>query len=589
MQHVFPRRATLAIVGRANVGKSTLFNRLVGRRMALVDDRPGVTRDRREADGDLFGLALRLVDTAGFEDDAIAELSGRMRAQSEQAAQKADIVLFVVDARAGLTPMDEEIARWLRTAGLAVILVANKAEGGAGAAGVLEAYRLGWGEALTISAEHGEGMDALFTVLTERLSAQRDLAEDSDIVDGEAESDVTESAAEVGKSLPTTPLSQDDSPLKLAVIGRPNAGKSTLINRIIGSERLIVGPEAGITRDSIRIDYRWRVEQGDLHTSHSQPRKGENIGKQGKTHRRRGGPKPRVNRVSDGNGGFTNPSEGDIALDSSSMDRATNSLDIDSSSPSNALDRPIAGDTGGGDSTAIATDVRYYPLQLIDTAGMRKRARITDRLEKLSVSDTLAAISSADVVILLLDAAEGLGVQDLRIANRALDAGCALIIALNKWDCVAREERAALYDDVRADIDLGLAQSGDVPLVTLSAVRGKGVERVLRTAFAQREIWSRQISTGRLNRWFATATAAHPPPMSKGQIIKLRYITQIDTRPPQFLIFGARTDLLPQSYIRYLSNGLRRDFGLTGVPIQISFRKSHNPYVSGSHAPRHAR
>lgn len=454
--------ATIAIVGRPNVGKSTLFNRLVGKRLALVDDQPGVTRDRREGDGKLLGLEFRIVDTAGFEDDDAATLPGRMRVQTEKAVREADAALFMIDARAGVTPLDEEIARWLRSEDTPVILLANKAEGKQGEAGVMEAYALGFGDPVPLSAEHGEGTVDLFDALRPIVDA------------------FDEAAAAQDQDADDTDEADDSAPLKLAIVGRPNAGKSTLINRIIGEDRLITGPEAGITRDSIRVEWQWQ--------------------------------------------------DGEAVRD----------------------------------------------IQLFDTAGMRKRAKVQDKLEKLSVADALHAVDFAEVVVLLLDATKGLEAQDLRIADKVLQEGRALIVALNKWDVA--EEASSLFNGVRAALDDGLSQVKGVPVLTVSGATGKGIDTLIRVAFEQRAIWTQRVSTSRLNRWFESAVDANPPPAPGGKRIKLRYVTQARTRPPTFVIFGSRTDALPDSYQRYLTNGLRRELGFQGVPIRLNFRNTRNPY-----------
>lgn len=457
-------RPTVAIIGRPNVGKSTLFNRLVGKKLALVDDRPGVTRDRREGDGKLLGLEFRIIDTAGFEEDSAASLPGRMRAQTEAAVACADVALFLVDARAGLTPVDEEIARWLRDSATPIIVIANKAEGREAASGVSEAWKLGLGEPLGMSAEHGDGIVDLFDALRPLIDR-----EDADDYDKDEDGDHDD-----GDDDPSAPL-------KLAIVGRPNAGKSTLINRILGEERLITGPEAGITRDSITIDWQWTPAEGAAR-----------------------------------------------------------------------------------------------PVRLIDTAGMRKHAKVQDKLEKLSVADALHSVAFAEVVVLLLDATLGLEAQDLRIADGVLEEGRALIIALNKWD--VSQDSSALYQGVRIALDEGLAQARGVPLLTVSGATGKGLDTLIAAAFDLREQWSRRVTTGELNRWFEGALEANPPPAPKGQRIKLRYITQARNRPPTFIAFGSRTDLLPESYRRFLVNGIRRELGLGAVPVRLTFRSSRNPF-----------
>ena len=441
---------TVAIVGRPNVGKSTLFNRLVGKRLALVDDRPGVTRDRREGEANLLGLEFRIFDTAGFEDEDPESLPGRMRVQTEAAVRDADAALFMVDAREGLTPLDEEIGRWLRAEATPVILVANKAEGRAAESGILEAYRLGLGDPIALSAEHGEGVADLFEALRPHIEAHQGEAEEEDDSEG--------------------------GPLKLAIVGRPNAGKATLVNKMLGEERMITGPEAGITRDSISLDW-------------------EHKGR---------------------------------------------------------------------------------AVRLVDTAGLRKRAKVEDKLEKLSVADTKRTIDYSEVVVLLLDATRGLEVQDLKIADQVLTEGRALVIALNKWDVA--EHASSLFNGVKGALAEGLSQLKDVPLLTVSAKTGKGIDTIIDVAFDLREAWSRRISTGELNRWFEGAIETNPPPSPKGQRIKLRYITQVKSRPPSFVVFGNRTDELPESYRRYLVNALRRDLKLGPVPMRLEFRGRSNPF-----------
>ena len=443
----------VAIVGRPNVGKSTLFNRLVGKRVALVDDRPGVTRDRREGDAELLGLKFRVVDTAGFEDEDPASLPGRMRRQTEAAVRDADVALFLIDAREGVTPLDEEIGRWLRVEDTPVVVAANKAEGRGGEAGRMEAFALGLGEPLAISAEHGEGVVDLFEALRPHVERDEEIEEeDPEDLSG---------------------------PLKLAIVGRPNAGKSTLVNRMLGEERMITGPEAGITRDSISLDWDW-------------------------------------------NG------------------RA---------------------------------------VRLVDTAGLRKRAKIDDKLERLSVADTLRTIDYAEVVVLLLDATRGLEVQDLKIASAVIEEGRALLIVLNKWDVA--ENASSLFNGVKGALDEGLAQLKGVPVLTVSAKTGKGIDTILEVAFELRETWSRRVPTGELNRWFEHAIDANPPPAPGGRRIKLRYVTQVTTRPPTFVIFGNRVDEIPESYRRYLVNALRRDLKLGPVPLRLNLRSSRNPFDKG--------
>ncbi|HEV8407305.1 MAG TPA: ribosome biogenesis GTPase Der [Sphingomicrobium sp.] len=441
---------TVAIVGRPNVGKSTLFNRLVGKRLALVDDRPGVTRDRREGEAKLLGLDFRVIDTAGFEDEDVQTLPGRMRIQTEAAVRDADAALFLVDARDGVTPLDEEIGRWLRAETTPVILVANKAEGSASKSGLLEAFRLGLGEPVAISAEHGEGIADLFDAIRPHVEHEHFETEDEE--------------------------AEHREPLKLAIVGRPNAGKSTLVNKMVGEERMITGPEAGITRDSISLDWEW-----------------------------------------DGR-----------------------------------------------------------PVQLVDTAGLRKRAKIEDKLERLSAADTKRALDYAEVVVLLLDATRGLESQDLRIASQVIEEGRALIIAVNKWDIAGNA--SALFNGIKGALGEGLAQLRDVPLLTVSAKTGKGIETILKVAFDLRDAWNRRVPTGELNRWFEQAVEANPPPAPRGKRIKLRYITQVKSRPPSFVVFGNRLDELPESYRRYLLNAMRRDLGLGPVPLRLDFRGRSNPF-----------
>jgi ribosome-associated GTPase EngA len=452
---------TVAIVGRPNVGKSTLFNRLVGKKLALVDDQPGVTRDRREGQANLLGVEFTIIDTAGYEDEDPQTLPGRMRMQTQAAVENADLALFVIDARAGVTPLDEEIARWLRAGDAPVVLMANKAEGKAGDDGVMEAFSLGLGDPVPFSAEHGQGMADLFQALLPYIDREE-----------EEEEEVEQSEADL-----------EAAPLKLAIVGRPNAGKSTLINRLLGENRLLTGPEAGITRDSIAVDWAWISPEGE-----------------------------------------------------------------------------------------------ERPVRLIDTAGMRKRAKVQDKLEKLAVSDGLNAVNFAEVVVLLLDSTRGLEAQDLRIADKVLEEGRALVIALNKWDTV--DNGSALYQGIKQALSDGLAQIRGVPIMTVSANTGKGLDDLIRVAFETRTAWSQRVSTGILNRWFERALEANPPPAPGGKRIKLRYITQNKTRPPTFVLFGTRLDELPESYRRYLVNGIRKELGFGAVPVRLTLRSQKNPYAT---------
>ena len=459
-------RPQVIIIGRPNVGKSTIFNRLVGKKLALVDDQPGVTRDRRFGDATLLGLDFTIVDTAGWEDEDPSTLPGRMRKQTEASLIGADVALFVIDARAGVTPLDEEIARYLRQNRVPIVLMANKAEGRQGDPGIFDAFSLGFGEPIAFSAEHGQGLADLFEALRPHIEAKQAEADEDDIpsVDDEEEFD-------------------PESVLKLAIVGRPNAGKSTLINRLLGEDRLLTGPEAGITRDSIAIDWQW----------------------------------------------FDPKREG------------------------------------------------YRPVRLIDTAGMRKKANVVDKLEKMSVADARHAIDFAEVVVLMLDATRGLEHQDLKIASMVLEEGRALMIAINKWDIA--EDPSGLFQGIRAALEDGLAQVRGVPLLAISGRTGKGLDEMLTAAFEIRAAWSKRVPTAALNRWFDDALAANPPPAPGGRRIKLRYITQAKTRPPGFVLFGTRLDQLPESYRRYLINGMRRELGFDAVPIRLTLRSPKNPFA----------
>ena len=462
---------TLAIVGRPNVGKSTLFNRLVGKRLALVDDQPGVTRDLREGAARLGDLRFTVIDTAGLEEATDDSLQGRMRRLTERAVDMADICLFMIDARAGVTPTDEIFADILRKRSAHVILAANKGEGAAADAGVLEAWNLGLGEPMRLSAEHGEGMGDLLSVLMPIADELAKKAEDHSpetevAVDEDGESDLEDHTPTKAK------------PLQIAVVGRPNAGKSTLINKIIGEDRLLTGPEAGITRDSISVLTEW-------------------------------------------NGTHT---------------------------------------------------------RIFDTAGMRKRAKVQEKLEKLSVSDGLRAVKFAEVVVVLLDAAIPFEQQDLRIADLAEREGRAVVVAVNKWD--VEEEKQEKLRDLKESFERLLPQLRGAPLVTVSAKTGRGLDRLHAAILRAHDIWNRRVTTAQLNRWLVGMLEQHPPPAPQGKRIKLRYMTQAKTRPPGFVVMCSHPDKMPDSYSRYLVNGLREDFDMPGTPIRLHMRGQgdKNPY-----------
>jgi GTP-binding protein len=436
----------VVIAGRPNVGKSTLFNRLAGRRSALVADTPGVTRDRKDATAQLRGRMVRLVDTAGLEESAPDTLFGRMRASSEAAVATADLVVFVVDSRAGITPADSHFANWLRRQGRPVLVVANKAEGRGGSQGAMEAFSLGLGEPIAVSAEHGEGLADLMGEIADRLP----------------------------EAVPEDELNR---PLHLAIVGRPNAGKSTLLNRLLGEERMITGPEPGLTRDAVAV------------------------------------------RLHD--------------------------------------------DVG--------------PIELVDTAGLRRKARIELELEKMSTSATIEALKMAEIVVLCVDALEGLHEQDLQIARLIEREGRGCVLALNKWDAVP--DRNAARKGVSDRLETSLAQNRGIPVVTLSAATGAGVDKLLPAVRRAHEIWNSRVATGELNRWFEAALERHAAPLVDGRRLKLRYMTQAKARPPTFIVFGTRAEQTPEDYRRYLVNGLRDTFNLPGTPVRLQFRGTKNPYA----------
>jgi GTP-binding protein len=444
----------VVIAGRPNVGKSTLFNRLAGRRTALVADTPGVTRDSKEAEAMLRGRLVRLVDTAGLEEAAPETLAGRMREGAAVAVRDADLVLFVVDARAGLTPVDRHFAQWLRRQNKPVMLVANKAEGRMATSSILDAYELGLGDPVGVSAEHGDGIASLMSEIAERLPPEPETAEDDEDEDGA------------------------DRPLKLAIVGRPNAGKSTLLNRLIGEDKMLVGPEPGLTRDAI---------------------------------------------------------------------------------------------------ASVLTGEDGRRIEIVDTAGLRRPARIEASLEKMSVGAAIGALKMAEVVILAVDATEGLNDQDLRIAQLIEREGRACVLVLNKWDAV--EDRDATRRLISDRLETSLNQMKGIPVVTLSALTGAGVERLLPVVRRAHEIWNKRVSTGELNRWFENALERHPPPLVDGRRLKLRYVTQAKARPPTFLAFGTRAERIPEDYSRYLVNSLRETFDLPGTPIRLQLRGTKNPFV----------
>ena len=446
---------SVAIIGRPNVGKSTLFNRLVGRRLALVDDTPGLTRDRRICPASIGDRSIQLIDTAGLEDAQDGTIEERMRRQSEEAIADAQIILFVIDARVGVTPVDKAFAAQVRASGKPIILLANKYEGRAGETGLFEAYELGLGEPLPISAEHGINIGDLQDQLSQAIEKIQKEADDAD-EDG---------------------LPDDERPLKIAILGRPNVGKSTLFNQLIDQERMITGPEAGLTRESIFVDFDWN-------------------------------------------------------------------------------DRPI---------------------RLFDTAGLRRRSRISDRLEKLSVGDALNSAKFAEVVLLLMEPDRALEKQDLQIADMVVNEGRGLVICINKWDMVTN--KSAVIRKLRDDISCLLPQISGIPVIPVSAKSGSGLDALFKAVTGIYELWNKRIPTGALNQFLREAVDQHPPPAVSGRRIRLRYMTQPNARPPTFIVFCSQPENLPDSYVRYLTNSLRSEFGLDGVPLRMQLRKGKNPYV----------
>jgi len=472
---------TIAIIGRTNVGKSTLFNRLVGRKLALVHDTPGLTRDWREADGSLRGLHFKVIDTAGLEESFDASIPGRMRQQTERALLRADMAWLVIDARAGVTPMDRHFVDWLRKQKIPAALVANKCESKAGIAGMYEAYELGLGEPIAISAEHGQGMDELYTLLQPYVDKAE--AEDAAaMIDDEKENlekyfELYQEGSATGFGDQAENGDDKNNPIKVAIVGRPNVGKSTLLNALVGEERSMTGPEAGITRDAVHVDWEFSGRK----------------------------------------------------------------------------------------------------LRLVDTAGLRRKARVVDEIERMSVEDALRAVRLAQVVIMVIDAEHMFEKQDLTIAQHIVDEGRALVIAVNKWDTI--KNRDEVMEEIRHQLETNLPQVNDVSAITISALNGLRLDQLLRAVLATYDLWNKRVSTGKLNRWLHAMEEQHPAPLVQGRQNRLRYMTQIKARPPTFALWVGRAGDYPETHKRYLINNLRRDFGIPATPIRFIIRASKNPYA----------